>query len=443
MAAIPEFVFLNCCFLGSVDPDAEQRASARYHELAANLGTAFIKLGARAVVAAGWAVDDAAARLFADVLYARLLDGETFGWASFEARRTVYDTFGVSNNTWGAYQCYGDPGFRLFADARPASMSVAERPYVHVGEAVTDVSNIMQDAETMALRDPAPLLQRLRAIRDKVEQGDPGWLEDAELGAALGEAYGAFGLLDEAIDAYATALRAENAKAPIRVIEQLANLQARRAARNNAADAEQIIRKSIGLVNNLPRLPDDQLTSERWSLLGSCYKRLAQVTTGEARLDALRQMALSYEHGFERGRKGSAFATYPLLNWLLATSLLALFEQGREPDDVDHRLQEAANQASAADRDDPNFWHAAALADVALGLALRRGSLDDEEQRTIIEAYLRAWRRGASAIKFASVLEQIEFVRAILCDDSGHARADLCHALSTIADRLRSVTGVS
>src|SRR5262249_12001756 len=56
MEAIPELVFLNCCYLGSTDPNQERKATARFHELAANIATAFIKLGARAVIAAGWAV---------------------------------------------------------------------------------------------------------------------------------------------------------------------------------------------------------------------------------------------------------------------------------------------------------------------------------------------------------------------------------------------------
>ena len=41
MGAIPEFVFLNCCYLGLVDASAQKKAEARYHELAANVATAF------------------------------------------------------------------------------------------------------------------------------------------------------------------------------------------------------------------------------------------------------------------------------------------------------------------------------------------------------------------------------------------------------------------
>src|SRR5262249_45789750 len=73
LPAVPEFAFINCCHLGRVDEAAEKKVERRFHELAANLATQFIKLGARAVVAAGWAVDDAAAKMFAERLYGYML----------------------------------------------------------------------------------------------------------------------------------------------------------------------------------------------------------------------------------------------------------------------------------------------------------------------------------------------------------------------------------
>ena len=62
MRRVPDLVFINCCYLGLVEappgtpPTGQQRAFPR---LAANVATEFIRMGVRAVVAAGWAVDDA------------------------------------------------------------------------------------------------------------------------------------------------------------------------------------------------------------------------------------------------------------------------------------------------------------------------------------------------------------------------------------------------
>src|SRR5581483_658592 len=79
MRHVPEFVFINCCHLGKVDGLDTKRTDR--HRLAANLATQFIRMGVRAVVAAGWAVDDGAAHTFSRELYTQLLAGRPFGAA--------------------------------------------------------------------------------------------------------------------------------------------------------------------------------------------------------------------------------------------------------------------------------------------------------------------------------------------------------------------------
>ena len=54
--------------------------------IAANVATEFIRMGVQAVVAAGWAVDDAAALTFATAFYDRMLGSVPFGKAVKEAR---------------------------------------------------------------------------------------------------------------------------------------------------------------------------------------------------------------------------------------------------------------------------------------------------------------------------------------------------------------------
>ncbi|PSL21363.1 CHAT domain-containing protein [Shimia abyssi] len=50
MRFVPKFVFLNCCHLGCLEENASP--------IAANLSQTLIGKGARAVIAAGWVVDD-------------------------------------------------------------------------------------------------------------------------------------------------------------------------------------------------------------------------------------------------------------------------------------------------------------------------------------------------------------------------------------------------
>ncbi|MEO7007713.1 MAG: CHAT domain-containing protein, partial [Caldimonas sp.] len=72
---VPELVFINCCYLGKT----QGSGSTHYTHLAANLGVQFIRMGVKAVIAAGWAVDDGAALTFAETFYRRLLAGDAFG----------------------------------------------------------------------------------------------------------------------------------------------------------------------------------------------------------------------------------------------------------------------------------------------------------------------------------------------------------------------------
>ena len=63
MLAAPDLVFVNCCHLGAIEGAKHGNPSP---ELGASFAVKLMNLGVKAVVAAGWAVDDRAARTFAD-----------------------------------------------------------------------------------------------------------------------------------------------------------------------------------------------------------------------------------------------------------------------------------------------------------------------------------------------------------------------------------------
>ena len=191
MRWVPELVFINCCHLGkTVSPTPR-----RYAALAANLGVQFIRMGVKAVVAAGWAVDDAAGRAFAQGLYARLLAGETFGEAVRAAREEVWVRF-PEVNTWGAYQCYGDPSYRLVV-AEGSRTRREQRRYHAPYELVADLENLTESIRTR-LRgegDDAAVLDELGNEIEETLRGIPAgqreaWLGRADVAAAVGNAWG-------------------------------------------------------------------------------------------------------------------------------------------------------------------------------------------------------------------------------------------------------------
>lgn len=103
--SFPSLVFINACHGG-----AGSHLDRAGH--AASLARACIDLGARAVIAAGWAIDDGAAKAFADTFYAAMTRGVAFGEAVARARSAAAQA-APGDQTWAAYQCYGDASFVL------------------------------------------------------------------------------------------------------------------------------------------------------------------------------------------------------------------------------------------------------------------------------------------------------------------------------------------
>jgi CHAT domain-containing protein len=126
LEVVPHLVFLNCCFLGQVNPSS----STAFNRLAYSLARELIEIGVRAVVAAGWAVRDDAGEFFAETFYHALLHkGESFGNAIHNARLKIYtDPRFKDCNTWGAYQAYGDPDFRMDPIRRHSITNVPQEP---------------------------------------------------------------------------------------------------------------------------------------------------------------------------------------------------------------------------------------------------------------------------------------------------------------------------
>ena len=120
LSVVPDLVVVNACHLGAIS-----RQLAGMNKVAASFARRLMQIGVRAVIAAGWAVDDAAAATFADTLYRELLDGRELGDALFAARSEVHGTH-PDSLTWGAYQCYGDPGLPPRATATDPAPGRAE-----------------------------------------------------------------------------------------------------------------------------------------------------------------------------------------------------------------------------------------------------------------------------------------------------------------------------
>ncbi len=242
---IPELVFINCCHLANLN-DPSRPGRYEFNKLAASLSQELIEMGVKAVIAAGWAVDDAAALTFADVFYDYLLKGYSFGDAVKEARVKTYELHHDRTNTWAAYQCYGDPAYRLFASKEGAS-DVPDK-FVDIEEAVVQIRQLTGMAKTSAAEGLVTLREKLLRLQKTLQEECPAsWLENSNLQEALGEAYGEVFWFEKAVEYYQLSLENKICGASIKAIEQLANFNIRLAVRAFENDPDQY-RKSRSII---------------------------------------------------------------------------------------------------------------------------------------------------------------------------------------------------
>ena len=421
----PGVAFVNCCYLGSMDLEGRP-------EFAANVAVELMKLGARCVIAAGWAVKDDIAKLFSDTFYQAMLEGDSFGNATLRARQAAY---GVDNsspageiarsNTWGAYQCYGDPDYRLptiKADTRNEPPS-----FIGVVEAVEAAQRVRDDANIWLSRDPkleARLIEIERFAAPLLQSGS------AELRVALAEAWGELGNFDKAIAYYEDAVKGEDASFKLKAVEQLANFRARKAvallkgaaanARDHAA-AIKDIEFQLGLIEAVNRTLGD--SSERLSLQGGCWKRAAQIRAlaqAEAQIgsaaeaeasaavgEALKKMAERYRAAACTNGKDKPYPRLMACN-------ARVCEAVRGGTNGDEALRQELGALKKAELPpDPEFWDLIGFADLKMSEKILLAHDPLAEAAEIVDAYLRAYRHIGSPVKLGSVLEQLDFYEDI------------------------------
>jgi len=417
MRRVPELVFINCCHLGNLErgPATEDRS-----RLAANIAAQFIQMGVKAVVAAGWAVDDAAAQTFAVSFYRHLLAGDNYGEAVRAAREETFNLHGTTN-TWGAYQCYGDPAFRLRPRKQQAN-GARRRKYVLPAQAVTALQNL-----TCQIRTGSGTLDQLEEVLQQVKDADEEWLKVPEVSAALGLAYGELGVFGKAVAQLDQALRGEKAEFPLLVVEQRANFKTRwgvelvRSGKGTPdfQAAERLTKEAIADIQRLLEFTPDAETAERLALMGSAHKRLAWISQGEKRTDSLLKMAEYYRRAHEKryDKKSNKLDAYPLLNWLSAEILCGWHGlKGKEQDaspNIREWCEEARAYAEAQDGIAPSFWNSVVIPECDLVQALADGTLSRQKE-SITTAYGQASTRGASPREFCSVLEQLEWLAEMM-----------------------------
>jgi len=134
----------------------------------------------------------AVVRLYVINMRRLLFFNNRFGDAVLAARQATWSAH-PGANTWGAYQCYGDPGFRLQRGDRPAQ-GTADPEFFAPAEFVCELRNLAEAARVRSKEDDEEqVVKWLRAKVDGLlarvparerEKGAEGWMGRADVAAA-------------------------------------------------------------------------------------------------------------------------------------------------------------------------------------------------------------------------------------------------------------------
>jgi hypothetical protein len=460
LRVVPELVFVNCCHLGRVDgatPEASRRigvhgsAPAQY---AATVAQALIAIGVRCVVAAGWAVEDAAANTFASVFYTRLRAGDRFIDAVAQAREQAW-RLQPEGNTWAAYQCYGEPDWRYTAEPSggiellvPTLVS-APALCLWLESTAIEARLIEAGSAGQAWRE-----RQLGLLRETEAAYRPIWGSQGAVAECFGLAYAELGDIAAAINWYRRATEAEDGSASLRAVERWAHLRVRQA--ESITDVAQARAQLLSAIRTIERLcqsgepadgvaaagktDDDDApaaaTVERLSLLGSAFKRLTlleeRAGQGAAALVALQRCAGHYRQAerrawalFSAGLTGAPY--FPSINALAAGLRLAIVSGA--PATLDEAAVGRLDTALAKPADSGEDLHTL-LAPIEFDLlkAVAAGELA-WRQAGLQAALLALLERAPTHRAWGSVRFQLHFLLAPLAAQDKGAEADAARAL--------------
>lgn len=425
LRSVPEFVFLNCCYLGSLKP------SHHRGRLAANLAEQFIRMGVRAVIAAGWAVDDSAANYFAQEFYSSLLSGESFGEAVLHARKATYDTY-PGDTTWGAFQAYGDPTYRLKARGDASARTQAKRHYVSPQEPILDCRNLAQGTTSATSEQFEKRRAKFEAIEDSIPEE---WLKDSALLSALGYAaaqltgplHGFVGhdpFHAKALKYLDAALKSSKVSLSLEVANLLEGIRLREAFFSGAPNAAGVIKAAIERreliaklkqVESLGAEPEPNAKAE--SRIGGGYFQLAQLTQNA---DDLLKMLKHYQRANDIQKKTTKEIDPYYLHYALSARLVLKLkgepmEERFTTGEFTKALEKCRAVGTERYKTQTHLFDALVMPRGELLLALHDNTLEDKKD-SITEGFEKAYQAGGTPYEFRSVLEFIYFFEKLLGD---------------------------
>ncbi|MEN2281184.1 CHAT domain-containing protein [Algoriphagus sp. SE2] len=425
MSETAELVFVNCCYLGQMDKDAELNSQQK-NKFAANIGTQLINNGARSVIVAGWAVDDTAALEFARNFYKNMFAGDGFGEAVKKSRKKIYEEYGRRTNTWGAFQCYGDPFYKLInykqGNSNDSGILVIE-------EVEIKLKNLSQQMEANNY-NPESVLKHMIQLEASLEKLGIENDRTLELAASI---YNGLNEYSRSCNCYKKLIGRGQSNFSIKSIEQYCNVRSKLAVKNyleeeengpNTVDVLEEVISDLKELTDLKALIRLGENSERLSLLGSAYKRKMFVLLKMSSKDyqtALSE-AISY---YEKASKASELRNpYPLTNWLILLKLKLLSVGKTGVSGLPIKARKAIVELLEKYSKDPtslkNYW--TMTNNTTLKLTQFLIGVPNVEISEVQSLYEMLWKKAGNKGHKVAEIENLEIICSVLSKmDSKHA----------------------
>ncbi|MGC3944722.1 MAG: CHAT domain-containing protein [Chryseolinea sp.] len=416
LSSVPELVFVNCCHLGKVD-GGDERYYQNRNKLAASIGVQLIQNGVKAVIAAGWAVDDAMALKFTEVFYKSMFDDCTFGDAVKKARNAIYEDH--TTNTWGAYQCYGDQFYKF----RDTVEGTGKKRYSFVtsGEALVALGNLHSEIETnnSPKKDYIDRLIEIARVVDEAALRDYMITEkEAMIYADLYEYVIAISKFDS--------LRTESVSFSIPAMERFCSIRVKQCIldfEKSGKDVKVYIKKIDEVVQDFNSMLRLGATPMRYAGLGATFKRKSILLSKPQKIKAYAQTALYYQLAYATPNnpyKANSFA-----NWIEAEHVLVLLGVRKWGDAVktggrkSYQLPESLNAAatdltilrdaiSGMPPDKMDYRDLVGRASLELCLHLLQPK--SSSAASLLNIYKSIWKKAGTIGKRSSELEHFDFL---------------------------------
>ena len=416
-----------------------------------------MRIGVKAVVVAGWAVNDAIAHAFARRLYDNLANrGLDLGAAVREAREGALAS-SAADNTWAAYQVYGDPEFRL-RDARsgPPPSAALQLPLTSVAERrVAEINSAITEHQA-----DAPIGDLRRQTEELDQAIETTWPTDGKLLALRGRAWSDLGDFPRAIELYDRATAMSDGAAPTWVADQHFNLLSRYAVALHRGETFELPADMLPTPSSLIRkarrnqvvLERLGLNAERHALIGGFHKRQGVIGRTAGKPEQCRTAALAYLAALEAKPE-----SYYLCNYLQLAAVASIHDPSHAGDwRVESDWLHSLHIAASGDPSVGDYWTRIAVGDANLTVAVladaeslvesMRGLVDDghaiwgqledpPEWNRIADIYLAIRRAGGRRREQLSTIDHVSDLAELVPADS-----ELQQNLFKLAAGMRSPT---